>query len=73
MTWYDVDDVLYDGSIDEIKKLRCPDCGGKLSYTYSHEVNCFTIKCPSCRYISRQTGGNEPNCVKYFGTSYDWQ
>ena len=25
MDWYDVDDILYDGTKEEISKLKCPD------------------------------------------------
>lgn len=35
MDWYDVDDILYYGTKEEISNLKCPACGGKINLNYS--------------------------------------
>lgn len=67
MTWYDIDDILYEGTKEEIKNVLCPDCGGEVSYRYSDEPRGFEIRCVKCGYLSRATGGPEPKCVTHFG------
>lgn len=71
MTWYDVEDILYDGTKAEIEKIVCPDCGGKISYRYSEEPRGLEVKCSKCGYLSRSSGGEEPNCVRYFGKEHN--
>lgn len=68
--WDDISIILYEGSKEEIEKLKCPICGGKISYSFNLEVGSNMIKCNgSCGMVSR--GHNDiddiPNCVKYFG------
>ena len=72
MTWYDVDDVLYDGTKEEIEKVICPDCGNKIKYKFSDNPRTFEVSCKKCGYISRATGGPVPKCVEYFGKEYNW-
>lgn len=71
MDWYDVDDILYDGTKEEISNLKCPACGGKIKYTYSKSSNCFTISCKACGYLSKAHGGPIPNCYRFFGKEYE--
>lgn len=71
MDWYDVDDSLYDGTKEEITKLKCPDCGGKIKYSYSKDCNSLTVSCESCGYFSRSHGGPIPNCYRFFGEEYE--
>lgn len=71
MDWYDVDDILYDGTKEEILKLRCPDCGGTIKYSYEKSCNSFTVLCESCGYLSRSHGGPIPNCYRLFGEKYE--
>ncbi|HOP23527.1 MAG TPA: hypothetical protein PLO83_11385 [Gammaproteobacteria bacterium] len=71
--WYDVDDVLYDGTKEEIENIVCPDCGKKISYRYSDGSNSFEVSCKLCGHISRATGSPKPNCVIYFGNEYDFR
>ena len=73
MTWYDVDDVLYDGDKEEIEKILCPDCGAKIGYRYSDDPRGFEVTCKQCGYLSRSYGGPIPNCVKYYGNEYEWK
>ncbi len=67
MDWYDVEAVLFDGDKKDIEKLRCPDCGGNISFSYYPEVKSFEVSCLSCGYLSKGYGGDVPNCYKYFG------
>lgn len=70
MDWLDVNDMLYDGKKEDIKKLRCPDCGGFIEYEYVGSIGVFKVSCTSCGYVSKENGAPEPNCVKYFGRKY---
>lgn len=68
MDWYDIEDILYDGTKEEIEKLRCPDCGGNISFSCSIKYKRFVLKCDSCGYLSISNGFlKEPNCYKFFG------
>lgn len=70
MDWYDLDDILYEGTKEEIEKVVCPDCGGALSFTYGGEGTTFTIKCGGCGIIVKNVKSPTPNCVRYFGTKH---
>lgn len=67
MNWYDVEDVLYEGREEEIKKISCPDCKDLLCVKYDVEVRAMEIKCRGCGHIERSCGGNIPNFYKFFG------
>jgi len=69
--WYDVDDVLFFGSKEDILNLCCPDCGGEIEYSGSEEYSAIGIKCSSCGYGSRAHKIPENiSCFKYFGENY---
>jgi ribosomal protein S27E len=73
MDWDDLDHVLYDGTKEEILKVRCPDCGGKISFQYFEREglkSSFTIKCSGCYTLSKGCGGPKPNCAEFFGNEY---
>lgn len=70
MDWYDVDDVLYDGTKEEIANLKCPDCGGAISYRYNDNVSTFEVLCKGCGYVARGHGSPRPNCADFFGNEY---
>ena len=64
MTWYDVEDILYDGSEKDIKSLKCPDCGAKINFHYNATTNSLTICCMGCGYKSVSNGCiTVPNCA----------
>lgn len=72
-SWEDISIILYDGNKEEIRGLRCPVCGGEISYSFDMKTGSNTIKCEgSCGMYSRGHGdtGYIPNCVKYFGEVY---
>ena len=53
MTWDDVENILFDGSQDEINAVICPECGGKLSCQYFPETNGTEIRCLKCGALNR--------------------
>ena len=53
LTWDDVREILYDGTEEEIKAARCPDCGGTLKYEYSPETRGTEITCNGCFIFMR--------------------
>ncbi len=61
MDWYDIDDILYDGDKEQIAKLKCPDCNGRISYSYSGKSRAFSVTCNKCGYISGAHGSPKPN------------
>lgn len=72
MDWYDIDEILLDGTVEEIKKLKCPDCGGVLEFNYtpykSSKLGDLRVFCHSCnQYEALHKLMGEPNCVKYLG------
>ena len=69
--WDDVEEVLCDGSREEILSLRCPDCGGAIEYRGSKTCSSFEMRCRSCGYISRGHGvPSDIACVRFFGGQY---
>ena len=66
MDWCDVDDILYDGSKEEILNLRCPDCGGSIQFEYYPSSQNLKVECHHCGYFSKAYGGTVPNCYKLF-------
>ena len=71
MDWYDVEDILFDGKREEIEKLRCPDCGGHISFSCSVKCKRFVLKCDSCGYLSVSCKFiKDPNCCIFFGEEY---
>lgn len=69
MDWCDIDDILIDGTKEEITDIVCPDCGSKIKYRYNGKYSSMEISCTNCHYLSRASGFPFPNCVKYFGES----
>lgn len=68
MTWDDVEDVLFDGTQEEVGLLRCPECSGKILFEYDERNRSFLIKCVKCGYLSKSHGVHyKPNCVKFLG------
>ena len=68
MDWYDVNDVLYDGTKEEINKLKCPTCGGKIGFSFFKGR--FEKKCLNCGATEVDDGSPIPNCVKFFGEKH---
>lgn len=66
MSWYDVEDTLFDGTEEEMNKLSCPDCGGVIKVKYDAEVRGMQIECKDCGHIERSSGGDIPNFYNIF-------
>lgn len=67
-TWEDVEDILFDGTKNEIESLRCPECGGALTFSFAKSVMASTLSCNNCGMTTRAHGVHYvPNAVKYFG------
>ncbi|MEG0899522.1 MAG: hypothetical protein RSD17_07420 [Oscillospiraceae bacterium] len=63
MTWNDIEDILFDGTQEDIKALRCPGCDGKINTKYDAENNSLKVSCKSCGYNSILNGCESiPNC-----------
>ncbi len=65
MTWNDVEDILFDGTQEDIKALRCPDCEGEVTARYDAGNNNLRVSCKSCGYNSILNGCEGiPNCYR---------
>ncbi len=63
MTWNDIEDILFDGTQEDIKELRCPDCNGKIATNYDAKNNSLKVSCKQCGYNSILNGCEIiPNC-----------
>jgi len=62
--WDDVDEVLFDGTPEQIIALRCPKCGGNLTYTYCHETRGMDINCCCGIQIRAHGASCVPNFAK---------
>jgi DNA-directed RNA polymerase subunit RPC12/RpoP len=67
----DAIDVLFDGNKDEMEALRCPRCGSPYTYIYSSKSHAMDVNC-SCGGTVMIKLYFEPNCVKIFGNSHDF-
>ena len=67
MNWYDVEDILFNGSREEMLNLSCPDCIGNISVKYDEEVRGMEIRCMRCGHIERLHGGEIPKFYSFFG------
>ena len=66
MNWYDIEDILYDGSEEDIKKVICPDCKGPVHYHYDKKTNSLKYGCKQCGIVMIGNGcSSKPNCSKY--------
>lgn len=69
MTMLDIEDILYTGSKEDIEKILKQY---EVSYNYSEKNKSLEIKSFKMNQISRGYNSDEiPNCVKYFGISYN--
>ena len=69
MNWDDVDDIIYDGTEEQINAVRCPECGGNLKFSYFPVVKTIVIRCLDCGTTSRAHGANEPPNFALIGLS----
>ena len=58
-SWEDVDDILYDGTPEEISRVYCPDCKGNIIYDYSKASHIMNIRCTKCGIHIRENCGKK--------------
>ena len=62
MTWDDVSAILFDGTEEQIKNVRCPDCGGELKLSFFPKTRNTEIFCQKCGILIRGHGASHtPN------------
>ena len=65
-TWDDVDDILFDGTPEQIAQIHCPECKGSITYDFSKASHTMYIRCAKCGVHIRENCGknNIPNFAK---------
>jgi len=53
MDWDDVDEILFDGTEEQIRDIKCPECGGKIEFSYCHETRGTETRCLGCYTVIR--------------------
>ena len=56
MDWDDIEDIIFDGTIDEIESVKCPECDGQLKMAYFPKYRNLEIRCKSCHTVVRSHG-----------------
>lgn len=64
-TWDDVEDILFDGTPEEIANVSCPDCGNRIDYAFYSKNHSMEIACKNCGIKIRCNCSSNivPNCV----------
>jgi ribosomal protein S27E len=62
MSWDDIDDIIFDGTDEQISSVKCPECGGHLKLSYFPMTRSVEIYCRSCGAVVKQSGVSQaPN------------
>ena len=65
MNWDDVEEILFDGTPEQIESVKCPDCGGDLKMSYFPTIRGMEVRCKKCGTVIRSHGvAYEPNFAK---------
>ena len=56
MSWDDIDDIIYDGTQEQINSIKCPECGGELRLSYFPLTRSVEIYCRGCGTLIKQNG-----------------
>ena len=56
MSWDDIDDIIFDGTPEQIRDVKCPECDGDLRLSYFPLTKSVEIYCRSCGTVIRQSG-----------------
>jgi len=65
MNWDDVDDILFDGTPEQIAAVRCPDCNGEIYFSYTRAIRSEDKGCKGCGLQIRAHGAHYvPNYAK---------
>ena len=63
--WDKIQDILYEGTVEQIDNVRCPECGGVLNFAYFPKTKSVHIGCKDCHTVVRSNGVAEtPNFAK---------
>jgi len=66
MNWDDIEDILFDGSNEQIQAIKCPECNGNLKIKYFDTTRSMEIFCKNCYILIRSDGVEKiPNFAKY--------
>ena len=62
MNWDDIEDIIFDGTQEQINAVKCPECGGDLKLSYFPMTKGVEIRCKGCGTLVREHGvSTEPN------------
>ena len=65
MNWDDVEDILFNGTPEQINAVKCPECGGELRISYFPTSRSMEIFCKKCGTLIRSNGvAYVPNFVR---------
>ena len=56
MNWDDVEEILFDGTPEEISSIKCPECEGDLKVSYFPTTRSMEIYCKNCGTLIRSNG-----------------
>ena len=56
MSWDDVEEIIFDGTEDQISSVKCPECGGNLRLSYFPLTRNIEIRCKDCNTVVRSHG-----------------
>ena len=62
MSWDDIEDIIFDGTDEEIESVKCPECSGRLNLAYFPKYRNLEIRCKDCHTVVRFYGAEKtPN------------
>ena len=62
MSWDDIDDIIFEGTAEQITNVKCPECGSGLKLSYFPKTRSIEIRCFECGVVIKQNGvTQEPN------------
>ena len=65
MNWDDVEDIIYDGTPEQINAVKCPECEGDLKMSYFPTTKSVEVHCKKCGTVIRANGASYvPNFAK---------
>jgi len=65
MSWDDIEEILFEGTQEQIDSVKCPECGGSLRASYFAVTRNMEIRCKECGTTVRSHGISEvPNFAK---------
>ena len=68
MDWDDVDEILFEGTVEQISAVRCPECDGQIEYEFDDLHHTFTIRCRACDVWSKACKViDRPICTTLYG------